>query len=219
MPITCKETSVLNFSNADKVSDELTTIGNNLTKLMLEANIDSKELSTLTGVSVSLLNSLKRYQGNPTLGTLISLAKFFNISIDKFISPNLSEDKDINLIPVYKLINAHERTSAKAGNKIYVRIAMEHSDSFFAIQLDNSSLTPFFDKGSFFIISPDEKYTDGDITIVRINNKYNVIRKVFINEMGPIFQNISFEGQQQRFDHYSVIGVVTKVIHDIRAFK
>lgn len=197
-------------------SKELLCLAHNLNNLMRDKSVDTKQLSALTGVSISLLNSLKRGDGNPTLGTLITLANFFDVSIDSLILSDARKRGTVAIIPVYEIQVAHEANKPIAIKNIYLKIEEDKNTSHYAIQLDNSSLMPFFDKGSIFLISNHNKYTDGDIVLVRINNEYNVFRRVFIKNKGLLFQYISLDADLHSYDNYKIIGPVIKVIHNMR---
>lgn len=198
-----------------KTSRELVYLGTNLMKLMREKSIDTKELSALSGISVSLLNALKRGDGNPTLGTLISLANFFNVSIDNLISTSSINQEALMVIPVFDIQDANDIEKHKAPRSIYLKIENETHKNFFAVQINNSSLMPFFDKGSIFIISTHKKYADGDFVLVRINDEYNVLRKIFVKNKGLLFQYISLDAEPHSYDNYRIIGTVSKVIHNL----
>src|SRR3990167_2484645 len=197
-------------------SKELACLAHNLNNLMSDKDIDTKQLSVLTGVSISLLNALKRGDGNPTLSTLIALANFFDVSIDSLILSDARKRGTVAIIPVYDMQVAHEINKHIAIKNIYLKIEEDKNISHYAIQLDNSSLMPFFDKGSIFLISTYHQYADGDIVLVRINNEFDVFRKVFIKNKGMLFQHISLDADLHSYDDYKIIGFVLRVIHNLR---
>lgn len=195
---------------------ELITLGENLNRLMFEKKVDSKEVSALTGISVSSLNALKRGEGNPTLGTLVALANFFDVRIDQLIAANMRHQSSAQLIPVYDLQNVHQ--GKKVSPKTHVSLKIEadmDGDDYFAVKIDNASLMPFFDKGSIFILSNQKPYSDGDMVLVRINNEYNVLRKVFVKNKGLLFHYIALDAKPHTYDQYQVLGIVCKVIHNL----
>ncbi|WP_423064064.1 S24 family peptidase [Candidiatus Paracoxiella cheracis] len=198
-----------------KGSKELICLGRNLIKLMHEKHVDIKELSALSGISVSLLNALKRGDGNPTLGTLISLANFFDVSIHSLISTEVINQEALMIIPIFDIQDANNIEESKAARNIYLKVEHGCQSNLFAVQINNSSLMPFFEKGSVFIVSKSKKYADGDIALVRINDEHNVLRKIFIKNQGLLFQYISLDAEPHYYDHYSIIGIVTKVIHNM----
>lgn len=198
-------------------SKELAQLAENLNNLMREKDIETKQLSALTGISASLLNSLKRGDGNPTLGTLISLANFFDVTIDALVLSDARKQEAMAVLPVYEIDVAHQYSKHNAVQNIYLKIEDEKNMPSYGIRLDNSSLMPFFEKGSIFLISSNNKYTDGDLVLVRINNEYNVFRKVFIKNKGLYFQFISLDTDLHTYDNYKIIGPVIKVIHNMKA--
>src|SRR3990167_5435700 len=102
-------------------SKELTCLAHNLNNLMRDKGVDTKQLSALTGVSISLLNSLKRGDGNPTLGTLITLANFFDISIDSLILSDARKPGTMMILPIYSMSMAHDALARSAVKNIYMK--------------------------------------------------------------------------------------------------
>lgn len=198
-------------------SKELSYLADNLCALMHRKGIDTKQLSALTGVSISLLNSLKRGNGNPTLGTLITLANFFDVTIDSLILSDACKPGTMMILPIYSMSMAHDALARSAVKNIYMKIEDENNAPDYGVPIDNSSLMPFFEKGSIFLISSKSKYMDGDIVFVRINSEYNVFRKVFIRDQGVFFQYISLDADPHNYSHYQILGPVIKVIHNMRA--
>ena len=197
--------------------NELFYLSQNLVKLMSQKNIDTKQLSALTDISVSSLNMIKRGEGNPTLGVLVTLANFFDISIESLICQEEKKLISIHPIPIFELQVAHEINKHKPVNYAYVDIGNEENFlNFFAVCSRNSSLMPFFEKGSIFLISPDIQYVDGDLVLIRINDCANAFRRVFVKNSGYHFRSISLDSDLHHYDHYKVIGTVLKVIHNMR---
>lgn len=216
MSIEDRDICVNELADKNEWNEELSAIGKNLSALMLKKNVETKTLSAFTGISVSLLNALKRGKGNPTLGTLITLANYFDVSVDELMSSKkIATHEAVKIIPVYSLQDVHNLNAVKSQQNIYLQITDAQDGKMFAVVANNSSMLPFFDKGSTFVISADKKYTDGDIVLVRINNERNVLRKVFLVNKGLLFQTISIGAESLAYDHYQVIGTVTKVIHDL----
>lgn len=199
-----------------KLENELVAIGKNITALMVKKKTDTKTVSALTGISISLLNSLKRGEGNPTLGTLITLAKYFGVHINDLVNTDsISRQAAIKLVPLRVLNYAHlDQTVRNSSQNIYLPVN-ENCDGLFAIKITNSSMLPFFDKGSIFIISTEKKYTDGDIVLLRVSNDQNIFRKIFLIGNHCSFQHISIGAEAHTFRDYKIIGTVTKVIHDL----
>lgn len=194
---------------------ELKCLSENINQLMHEKKIDTKQLSAFTGISASSINAMKRGTGNPTLGTLITLTNFFDVTLDTLVLPNHKKKGTVTAIPVYDLRVAHEIKKHHPIKNIHLKI--EEEDLFqFAVSIHNSSLMPFFEKGSLLLISHQKKCMDGDMALLRINNECNVFRRVFLKNKGHLFQYISLETDLHHFDHYKIIGPVLKVIHNMR---
>jgi SOS-response transcriptional repressor LexA len=185
--------------NNDETLSEMTRLGKNITDLMHEKKMDAK----------------KRGEGNPSLGVLVTLSNFFDISLDTLISSDPMSTDVPQSIPVYNLRYAQETQKHNPIQKIQLSCGKDEKLYSFAVQIDNSSLMPFFDKGSVFFISKIKQYTDGDMVLVRINNESNVIRKIFIQNQGHFFQHIALDTSPHKYDQYEIIGTIVKVIHNM----
>ncbi len=207
------ETNPKNINN-----DQLKILSKNINKLMLEYNIDTKTLHLETGISISAINALKRGAGNPTLGTLIALANYFKTSLDKLIYDQNSDDQTqtsmIN-IPVFSIHDIEERSELNIKGYIQHPEEKEVNHSIFAIQLHNNTMSPFYEKGDIFIISPKMKYSDGDIVIIRTQDAVSCFRRVFSASDETLFSPISLNPSPTRYENYKVIGVVIKIIKNI----
>src|SRR5471030_2128616 len=91
--------------NGDHVA--LATIGKNISFLMRKKGIDSAALSAFTGLGIATINSMRRSVGNPTLATIITMAKFFEVSLSELTEIDLekqaSSNKRTKAIPLIKL--------------------------------------------------------------------------------------------------------------------
>lgn len=70
-----------------------------LTQLRLDHTISQKLLSTALGISPQTLNDIEKGRTNATLDRAISMAQFFNVSLDYLVG--LSEDSTISQSPAW----------------------------------------------------------------------------------------------------------------------
>ncbi|APS44778.1 hypothetical protein AVI51_15375 [Piscirickettsia salmonis] len=68
-------------------SDITGHLSKNLKQLMLQADVDSSELSQHTNLTISTINRLRSGSSsvNPTVTTLIPIANYFGVSIESLI--------------------------------------------------------------------------------------------------------------------------------------
>lgn len=203
----------------DITADEVGLLADNLNRLMLERKIDSKILHQATGISVSAINSLRRGEGNPTLTTLLELARFFSCSIDVLVGLENKEKSmakgHSQMVPVYSLSDSIKRSKEMIIEHIAEDCATHNGYDLFAVKLHNSTLAPFFEKGSYFIVAKGLKYSDGDIVLVSVEDNV-LIRKIFTTNLNQVkFLSISTQPEINQYDEFNLIGVVIKVIQPL----
>lgn len=194
-------------------------LAKNLAKLMIDKGINTKMLNSLTGISVTAINALKRGQGNPTLGTLLELSKVFNLTLDELVGDlpdsNKSAGQELVNIPIYN-INQFPLSSNSVCNG-YIKLAhSEHNESnLFAVEITNNALQPLYEKGSLFVISSSQNYTDGDILLIIKDDRKPCLRKIYMTGDVPTFHYLSLEAQPHSFKHFEILGVVIKIIQSL----
>lgn len=176
-------------------------------------------LSAATDISVTAINSLKRGEGNPTLGTLLELSHFFKISLDELVGKTPEDDydseKEISRIPVYSLSTVTDKDSAAPSGFIKLSCPNYDDQSLFAVEIHNSSMLPFFEKGSVFIISPDLRFTDGDIVLIEPENKSPCLRRAYCTGEILQFHYINLNNQPHTYNNFRVLGTVIKIIQSV----
>lgn len=169
----------------------------NLRKLMFKNSTDSAELSKQTGIAISTINSLKRGEGNPTLSTLFALAKFFDISLSELAENPLESTIGKNIhqheIPLLDIneLDDYFNHKLKETQTIIDDLLNEDPENCFAVRISNSSLVPFFEKGTIFIININKKPQDGDIVLVAFGENLPCLRRIFIEGNSYYFKPIS----------------------------
>ena len=207
------------LKTVDKIPQETLALAEFLKVQIACKGVDTKTLAYATGISITAINALKRGEGNPQLGTLLALAKYFDTSIDKM----LSQDTDASTpsanqvrIPVFSINDAEKRPS----NQALYTITTEQPDSsaadLFAIELHNNVMSPFYEKGAIFIISPHIQHTDGDIVLIKSHDGVLSLRKVFTVGEHCQFQAIGLNTTPQTYSKYKILGVVVKAIQQLR---
>lgn len=195
-------------------------LSNNLRFLMSRSNIEPIKLFELTGIAVTTINNLKRGQGNPTLSTLQSLAEFFDISIGDLTERDLSTlnvKKSSASLVLIDLNNADDYltgTFQKNLQSISIELEPSLKEKSFAIKIMNSSMAPFFEKGTVFIISKSTTAYDGDLVLVKFGKNPACFRRVLIEDDSYFFSPISelLGKDPYKSKNFTIHGVVIKAI-------
>ncbi|MBV8048100.1 MAG: helix-turn-helix domain-containing protein [Paludibacterium sp.] len=197
----------------------LETTARNLARLMGRHNMDALAVSNATGLGVATINSLRRGVGNPTLSTLMALAKYFGVSLSELSEHDLlSEDAGQQKARAIPLIKMNELDGFLADHYFHYDLfttELSGSGSYFSIKINNNSLSPQFQIGSVCVISQNDAPADGDIVLVKINNHSPCFRKIYIEQDNFVFTSaIPFqEVPPSIYTEFQIIGVVIKIIN------
>lgn len=197
---------------------ETSDLSKNLNQLMIEYGIDAKSLNQATGISVSAINALKRGEGNPTLWTLLELAKFFNCSIDELVGlgKNTAMPHNTKLIPVYSLADAGKRDQISIIERIVEDCGGFNEQELFCVKIHNNAFSPFFERGAYLIASTKNKYTDGDLVILATKDSDILVKKIFAIGAKEIkFASVSLEPEFNEYSEFKIIGVIIKIIQPL----
>lgn len=203
----------LGEGNIQLIADKLNT-------LLEKSRISTKVLSEATGVSIPLINNLKRGEGNPTIGTLNAISNFFSITLSELLGLDNAEhdQKNIKTISLFDLRFCHERTTENCGNKILIEVPKNtNADTLFGVVVNNNALLPFYEKGSIFILTNNQSPVDGDIVLTRIQNRSNGLKRLLIKKDLFYLKNINIEDSIESYekDDVEMLGVVTQIIQRI----
>ena len=201
---------------------DISLLSGNLCWLMKNKSIDSSFLSEKTGIAVTTINSLKRSVGNPTYSTLVMLSNFFNVTVSQLTEINLTSDSnldqklhDIPLLTFNDLTDYLYNNKQQARDFISVGLDQD-AQKCFAIKITTSSMSPFFEKGSIFVINTAVSPQDGDIVLVQFSDQHPCFRKVFIEGSSYFFKPIaeSLLDAISKIEKYTIYGVVITAIQN-----
>ena len=176
-------------------------LGDILSLLMIECDIDDAKLSREIGIPASTISRIRlNPDANPTASTLRPIAKFFSISISQLLGDEpLSQQRipgthhptpytsaRVPIIEwqyIYEWIN---RNQTPFNKKVTHWISTEKhvGNESFALTIPTDSLGIAFRKGSTIIIDPDRTATDGDFVLMQTDTKEKTLLKQFLTD-GP----------------------------------
>lgn len=167
---------------------ELDKIASNLSRIMETNRVKTKVLSDATGISIAAINNLKRGEGNPTIGTLSTIASFFDIPLATFLGlSNESFNKSI-IISLVELRDSHKKAYTEKEKLLIEQPQNIDPSSLFGVVITDSFY--FYPSGTIFITSKNRELVDGDLIVARIDNSFNTIKRCFIREDGFNLQDI-----------------------------
>jgi SOS-response transcriptional repressor LexA len=208
-----------------KTRKKTSFLGKNLDLLLGQHNIDLKNLSMSTGVSVPTIIRMKRNDSNPTVSSLEPLLDFFRVDAESFLyedmsTPGYQQKQRLGSlipIPIYLL---QEISSGELKAKVthFIGAAGITSENIFGVRVNGDALTPAFQNNSIVLIDPDLEPREGDYVLCCLGeDKMIVFRQLFIDGKDCFFKPINpgFGGMKQH-DNYKILGVIIKSIESYR---
>lgn len=99
----------------------------NLKKLRIKHKISQKQLADVIGVSQQSINKYENHNIEPDIGTLKSLANYFNTSIDYLVGYSDKNTSDINseLLYIFNQMTSDQKRLFIEQGKVFIRINNE----------------------------------------------------------------------------------------------
>jgi transcriptional regulator with XRE-family HTH domain len=205
--------------NADDVSQKhcIDLIANKLNQLLNENNISTKVLSQATDISVAAINNLKRGEGNPTIGTLTAISRFFGVSLIEILGlTNLNPVQTPTMIVhLYDLRFADQQKAEHILKKMLIETPSNTDlNTIFGVVMSNNCLLPIYEKGTIFILANNSVVSDGDIVLVRIRNQINSLKRIFMKQNDIYLKNISIDDSIEKYekDEIRILGTAIQII-------
>lgn len=194
-------------------------LSNNLNVLMDELNLNANELARQTGIPASSIKKIRTNNNpNPTLTTLLPLAKHFSVTMSQLIGddplPNRTEN--IEATPIHKISTIRVISWAelidwpnlsKAHND-FIATERVYSQNSFAIRIEED--IEQFSKGTILLIEPDLPPQQNDLVLVNKSGQKNVsIKQVLIEDNDIFLKSIIIDQHIHRKNHeYKILGII-----------
>jgi len=206
-------------SNSQKQTHTmLKPLSENLNILMSKARLSASELARQIGIPAATIKRIRNNeQANPTITTLLPIAKYFSISLNELIGDKtydvIDKDCETNKLNTIPQLSWHEciHSTLLDYKKIPEKILTERtvSKSAYALKVEDHN-QDFFTKDNILIIEPEIKPKTGDYVIVA-NIKKNItsIRKYLI-EIDQIYLKPLVPGLEVSIltPEYNILGVI-----------
>lgn len=197
------------------------TLSTTLGYLIKERGINIRQLHKYTGISLSTLRRLRlNKENNPTLASLVPIAKYFSVTVDQLIGIQpLGEKLTVAKLDAVKVPIIAWETALK-GNKVRQEQALSSllisdvplSDSSYALIMKKSQWNNFL-AGSLLIIDPCLEFNNRDFIIVsEKTQQFPQLYQVLIFENKSYLKLSDFKAEIIPFtDKYETLGVVTQI--------
>lgn len=208
-----------------KIRKKHSYLGKNLDYLLEQHNLDLKNLSLSTGVSVPTIVRMKRSDSNPTVSSLEPILEFFRIDAHSFLYENISDPEyqkkqrlgNLVPVPIYSLEDISNENSKPKVTQ-FIGAAGITSDKIFGICINSEALLPAFQSNSIVLIDPDLEPREGDYVLCCLGNEnMPIFRQIFMDGKEIFFKPINpgFGGMKS-YDEYKILGIVIKSIGSYR---
>lgn len=171
-------------------SEQLSQI---LNKLMTIYDIDGVRLSKNTGIPTTTINRLRKSDpnNNPTLLTLIPLAKFFSITVSQLIGETNLPDTSLpppkfSQLPILSWEESVNWSNVRDTSKLSITTENEYSDKAFALIVEEDDFKKL-SKGTILLIDPTLKPNHHDYVIVHRQGQERASLKQTVIEDSKIF--------------------------------
>lgn len=216
----------MNNSSVNSFTISSNGLGEILSYLMKECDIDDAKLSRETGIPASTISRMRlNPDANPTAATLRPIAKFFGVSISQLLGDET--------LPSERLPGAHNpigftsaripiinwefiiewQTNAAVKDKITNWISTEKDvgSRAFALIIPTESFGITFRKGSLVIADPDRQLQDGDLILIKIPEEKNILLRQFLKDGNDLYirsVNPEMKGTKLLSGNYQLLGVI-----------
>lgn len=203
-------------------------LNKNLNALLVKRKLTSQELSEAIHVPLPTINRLRSdSKVNPTIGTLIPICQYFNVTLNQILGfePLLIEDNNnveitpkLNTIP---LLNWHDVPKFKNNRKpkMHTTIYTELSNNLalYALKVETSNWGTFA-KDSIIMISTNTAASHGDYVVVYSVKDHLIGIKQFITDIDGIYLKSLNDSLQtiKLTDQYKISGVIIQTRNNLK---
>lgn len=179
-----------------ELTDFAMQLSNNLSSLMKELNIDDKELSEQCHVNAGTIKKIRLGQSlNPTLETLLPIAKFFDISVSQLIGETSLAEPERSNIPLLLWTDLETKTKDSILIRSHLPTNVKTPPGSFATNVTIDKYDVPFKKNTTIIVNPEKTPSDNDYILCLFNNQLEICKLViqfgqkYIVSMVPGMQN------------------------------
>jgi transcriptional regulator with XRE-family HTH domain len=198
----------------------LNNLSNNLNMLMAQARLNSSELARQIGLPATTIKRIRNNEhANPTITTLLPIAKFFSITINELLGSELLniEGKSFSITGLKKIpllswqecVNYESLEYDQCPN--YILTERQLSKKAFALAMDDDN-SEFFPKYCILILDPEEKPNSGDYIVVAKKEQTLAFVRKYLIEIDQIYLKPLVLGLNVSplTSEYKILGVIVQ---------
>lgn len=160
--------------------------GKKIKQLREENNLTQTELGEKLNISKATISKYESDKVEPSIPTLISMSKLFNVSVDYILgNDTVNLENEIKIENVVKLPVLGSVRAGTGGWAIEEVIGHEyafnlHDDTsdYYYLKVKGDSMEPRISEGDLALVRKQSDVESGDLAIVLINGDEGVIKKV-----------------------------------------
>ena len=160
--------------------------GKKIKQLREENNLTQTELGEKLNISKATISKYESDKVEPSIPTLISMSKLFNVSVDYILgNDTVNLENEIKIDNVVKLPVLGAVRAGTGGWAVEEVVGYEyafniHDDTsdYYYLKVKGDSMEPHISEGDLALVRKQSDVESGDLAIVLINGDEGVIKKV-----------------------------------------
>jgi len=200
-------------------------LGKRLKRLRKERRMTLRELAKATHVSHSFIADIESGRSNPSIETLMALARALGVSLsDLTDEPIAGDEKDVLRIPIVGKTHCGEPIWADEHIEGWIELPPNSlpKGNYFALHVEGDSMSPMIPDGSLIIVRQQPQVENGQVAVVLWDEEHEAhVRRVYVDEkqklvtlqaVNPAYPPITVKPNKVR-----ILGLVKKYFADVQA--
>ncbi len=204
----------------------LERLSQNLNILMKRARVTTNVLARQTNIPASTIKKLRNSSNiNPTLSTLIPIANYFSLSIERILHDDFSMNSTLSItkpdvyhLPIITWEESIHWPHKKQASK-YKEIITEYrfSELAFALRIENNEYMPF-PCHSILFIEPSMQPLNNDFVLTYINEQTPTLKQFLQEDGGTWLKSLKISNHIMPIKEDSrILGVVVEYRHFLKS--
>jgi len=190
----------------------------NLNKFMKMMGKTKMDVATDLGIPFSTLSSWANCHKYPRIENLDQLAKYFGVEITDLVSENGGTTQpQVSRINVYSRIfwDGENEMTKELPQYEEIPTRMAKTGNFYALRLDDDSMTPTLNQGDILICKKTTDAMNGKLMIVIIENDDAICSKIIKNEFGITLQAFNPSHESLFFSYKQMDQIPVRMLAEV----
>lgn len=205
-----------------------TSLAENINYLLGKAGVNATELARRTGLPAATIKTLRHGDNvNPTLATLLAIAKFFSVTVSQLIgeeklcfgAQSLLSEKSLKYIPILSWDDVAYCSDADVKERQCITVDDAEVNVDFALRIEQDGLDGF-PCGTVLLVKSNVQPKNQDIVIIQKAKHTNIMLKQFLDEGDGRYLKSLFLGYPVVAcnEEHRVVGVVRAIKRILNQF-